>query len=169
MVLLVECTIGNCNPKGPSIIYFWKDLTINYLEFECTTQLQQIWSGEEANSEDVVAISAITSLSQHHRRGRSWRLHTRPRGSKQDFICRLQCTATKIIRPRVKAALTHVETRISWSSRGRLAILPRMDEHLRSDLFIFCKNVWKRKKWQAFSHFQCLESISKLFQKNILL
>ena len=43
----------------------------NYLEFECTTQLQQIWSGEEASSEDVVAISAITSLSQHHRRGRS--------------------------------------------------------------------------------------------------
>ena len=67
---------------------------------------------------------------------------TRPRGSKQDFICRLQCTATKTIRPRVKAALTHIETRISWSSRGLLAKLPRMDEHLRCDLGIS----WKEKK-----------------------
>ena len=67
---------------------------------------------------------------------------TRPRGSKQDFICRLQCTATKTIRPRVRAELTHIETRISWSSRGLLAKLPRMDEHLRCDLGIS----WKEKK-----------------------
>ena len=64
---------------------------------------------------------------------------TRPCGSKQDFICRLQWTATKTIRPRVKAALTHIETRISWSSRGLLAKLPSMDEHLRCDLGISWK------------------------------
>ena len=99
---------------------------------ECTTQLQQIWSsGVDAISEDVVAMSAITSLSQHQ--GLRWRCP--PRGScrlhhkleselvswTQDLTWRRQCTATKMTKPNVKAALTQIVTRINWSSGGLLA------------------------------------------------